>query len=162
MNANRATELVEEAIEGAIGAFAARHSFIRERGKWRRSSADTTLGIDLQRSRFGPQFYINLGLSLNALSLPPGRRRPNWHISLRLNELAPDEDSHIIKLLDSDASLSDTVRRVELESLLERWASPFVEAADTLRGVRGLVASGVLDTAAVVPEAREFIRERGG
>ena len=126
----------------------------KKKGKsWYRVTDETVQVTNLQRSQWGEQYYLNLGILIRALDDTRSPRPSKCHLVARL------------AMLDSGRDPSDFVIDLEkpepqkkLKRTLQALASVgrrFLEKCATLKGIRDFLRTdpGVLVSA----EAREFL-----
>ena len=112
--------------------------------RWRRLWPDATGVVDLSRSRFGPQYYLELGVVIAGVE--PARE--GWfgtekcHMWTRAERLLPvAERAWAESLLALDSGLGAEARARDLESLLVRTVIPYHLARSTIGGIRDVVTS---------------------
>ena len=79
------------------------HGFERRSCTWYRHHEDVILVVNVDKSPYGGQYFINLGLairSLNATDFPPEER---CDIRIRLDRLAPNRED-VLKAFDLEGS----------------------------------------------------------
>ena len=87
---------------------------------WRRSLPDLVHVVNIQRSQWGPEFYINLGVYITALGSDDQPRHNRCHIRARLphdgkpSEQVLSEAEAWFAALDSMAALSELARQDDL------------------------------------------------
>ncbi|MBA3734959.1 MAG: DUF4304 domain-containing protein [Actinobacteria bacterium] len=148
-----ARNVVQEALE----RFGRQAGLEKKSGAWYRGGDEVIAVVDLQKSQYGPQYYLNLGFWLRELE---GERYPKGsecHILLRLETLVPQERHRIVHLLDMEEDVPDEQRIEELVALLTDRVLPVIERAGTVAGLRALVDDGTLASAAIRGPAQRVL-----
>ena len=135
--------------------------FRRTGENWRRTSADTHQVVNLQKSEFDEQRFLNIGFWIR--SLGPGVSAPReskCHVRVRGDRIADNSRSewnlHSVLAL-SEARLADDERLSLLRDYLEQDLLPFCDTAETLLGLAQLAAQSVLSAAFVHKDARPLL-----
>jgi hypothetical protein len=90
--------------------------FKRKGNNWFSENNELIKVINLQKSNFGNQYYINYGYILKSLKLD----KFEMHIFHRLSSLDKKENERIKELLDFEGNIDDSQRKSELKSFLEK------------------------------------------
>ncbi|KZE39580.1 DUF4304 domain-containing protein [Microbacterium sp. T32] len=109
----------------------------KKSGSRHRQSAETIVVLHLQKSNYGPRYYVNVAVWL--LEAGPATAPKPWecHVQTRLGRVVPrGVDDRLRELLDLDAPIADDVRREELLGVWREHLLPVREAAATLNGLR--------------------------
>ncbi len=88
-------------LRSTLNDFGSSAGFIKNSGAWYRRQGDAISVVDLQKSQYGNQYYINVGLWL--LEIADERFPKEWvcHLRTRLEALLPPhEEPRLEKLLD--------------------------------------------------------------
>lgn len=107
---------------------------------WHRDWADTISVLNLQKSQWGDQFYINCAIYLKALGdeeTPPAYR---CHIRIRLDDLLPKR-SRLHELLDFEKNIKKETRLGEIEELVKSVALPWLEEHAQIERLKSVVRS---------------------
>lgn len=89
----------------------------QKKGKnWYVESEELIKTINIQKSKFGDNYYLNYGFILKSLDL----LNLEMHIFNRLGSLNDAENQRIMKLLDFEQSIDEEQRRIELSSYIEK------------------------------------------
>lgn len=136
-------------IQRESDAFAKSIGMLKHSGTWYRTTGDLVQALNLQKSQYGPVYYINIGFWLQALgeSNFPGQR--TWHLGIRLELLFPNRDKEIKSLLDLQSDIPEQERAQRLRHLLNSGLSPILEEANSMQGLRQLRREGRLKAAAI-------------
>ena len=112
--------------------------------------------MNLQRSRFGPQYYINYALWLKFLGDPQLPKEVDCHIRMRESNFGGDAARvHALLDLNSDIPIEDRSRGIE-QFLLQSF-KPFAEGCRNLDGIRLHFRNGRLANTLIVTSARELL-----
>ncbi|WP_437954367.1 DUF4304 domain-containing protein [Sorangium sp. So ce119] len=152
----------ENSVKLATDATLKDAHFLRKHGSWYHDTEETVLVVDVQRSNFGQQHYINLGIFVKACSQTLARFPPKeseCHIRLRLESLMPEADEESVRtLLDLDnQSIGSAERQKRIRGLVSGIAIPFLLQCSTRTGLRDAKRNGRLDAAVIDKRVREAI-----
>lgn len=132
--------------------------FCREGLTWYNAAQETVRLVNLQKSDWGAQYYVNLAawiLELGVARHPPERK---CHVRVRLSSLVSDSEALDEALDLENVSLAAEERAARLKSDLERCATPVLLAMRSVPEIRAWLdttgARGVVLTGA----AREILR----
>jgi hypothetical protein len=147
-----------DAVQTTLDRFARDAGFTKKSGTWYRRNPDTIALLQLQKSQWGRQYYVNFALWLLALGDADRPKEPQCHIRTRLSRLVPPQDEpRLEQLLDLDAEAPD--REGELMELLRTRLLPIVEATQTLEQLRTGPGRAVLKAALVTGPAQRLLDE---
>lgn len=109
----------------------------KKAGSWYRRSAETIVVLNLQKSQYGLQYYVNVGLWLLGLDQVETPKERHCPIRTRLTRLVPLAiEARLTTLLDLQSPIDDALRREELLALLHEHLLPLMEASAALDGLR--------------------------
>jgi len=103
-------------------------------GSWYWRGPESIFVLNLQKSQYGPQYYVNVAVWLLAAGPAANPKPSHCHIQTRLGQLVPGVS--VERLLNLDASIDEAVRRDELLALFRSSLLPVMDAASTLQGLR--------------------------
>lgn len=112
--------------------------FKKKARTWTRETPDAFQVVDLQKSAFGEQVYVNVAVYLKALgdeTSPPEHR---CHIRARLERVAPESLSEEIRSLNASLPMPDLL----LSALLDR-AVTWLERVSSRPGLDSFVESAM-------------------
>jgi len=145
---------VDEALKGV--------EFLRKSNTWYRDLEETVLVVDLQKSNFGEQHYINVGVLVKGLAtryngkLPP--KETDCHIRARIEGLEPNAEESFRQLLDlEDKSVGASERQQRIEKAIADVVLPFLLRCSTRAGIRDAHIQGHLERALVNKSVRESV-----
>jgi hypothetical protein len=127
---------------------------------WVRTFPEVSQVVGLQKSNFGNQYYINLGIAIRALGIPEPIKEEVCHIRIQVEALL-DPASPVGQLLDLDQPLSPEAREERLDATVSPAVSKFLAASRDIAGLRTLKASSLLSRAFVHREARDLLEPNG-
>ena len=105
--------------------------------RWVKIDADSTILIELQRSQWAKEFYINFGVFYHPKQEPPSRPRfVDAHLGGRIQALHPNRSaSHLNRALNLQGSkMTDEARA----SAIERWLTLSLPLIDEFRNLKNL------------------------
>lgn len=144
----------------AIGKPLKLMSFKRKSDTWHLNGDETVRVLNLQKSSYGPQYYINIGVWLNYLGQAELPKVSKCHIQFRWESLIPQDEKRLERLLDlAEKSLSDHDRAFEISNLLEAYVLPFFCIAETLNSLRTLYKSDRWPVSLVSVKAQEILKD---
>ncbi len=121
-----------------------------KRGKhWVRETAQCFCLVNLQKSDYGDQFYVNLGAFVKQLD--PQLTAPQehqCHYRIRLARLLPDR-TVLERGLDFENEVAEDERFGIVGSALRDYGLPWLKSVETLEGIRERLAAGGEKGAAV-------------
>lgn len=140
--------MTPEIIEVMNGIMAA-HGYRKKADSWFLERPETILLINLQKSQWGDQYYVNLAIWLRGLadakSIPP--KEQDCHVRVRLTSLTTEA---IERALDFSAGLLTMSERKRIvEECIRDVAIPFLEECGTLEWLKRQYTSGSLARAMV-------------
>ena len=104
---------------------------------WYRRNDETVSVLNLQRSLYGAQYFVNVAIWLNALGDVSSPREQRCHIRFRWEKIVQADDELLSVLTDfEDESMTDEVRSTQIAVLLERDVLPFFARTTTLRDIK--------------------------
>lgn len=106
-------------------------------GSWYRRSDETIVVLKLQKSNYGPRYYVNVAVWLLAAGPASAPKPSHCHIQTRLERLMPAGlQERLSALLDLDSPIGEDARREELLAMIGQHLLPLVEAAATRDSLR--------------------------
>lgn len=140
--------------------FAKSAGFTKKSGIWCRRQRETIAVLELQKSQYGSQYYVNVALWLLELGEASCPKEQACHLRSRLTQLLPDPDDQLKVVLDlDDLTLAENDRRATFEALLNDQLLPLIDRCSTLDGVRALAATGHLDSFLITGSAQRVLEE---
>lgn len=131
-------------IKSVIDSITSSVNFRRKGDTWYSESNDFHILINLQKSNWGKQFYLNLGVSIKGKpdgSLP---QEKDCNLRVRLSELFLDQ-KYFDQIMDfENDQISITIRKETIENAIANIAIPFLESINTISSMKERVSSGVI------------------
>lgn len=146
---SQSSDPARQAIEDVLGPA----GFRRKGNSWYLRSSEVVELLNLQKSRWGPTYYLNFAVWLLALGNEVFPNEEKCHVRLRADSIAPSE-RELEGLLSLESGVSDSDRRTALSRFLESYVLPFAAECETVAGLRSLLATGKLRKALIRAEAR--------
>ena len=126
-------------LTDAIGKSLKSAGFKKKSDTWFLTTEETISILNLKKSDFGRQYYVNIGVWLKCIGQTDIPKDYKCHIRFRWTSLIPQDQKQLERLLDLDnESLSDVDRQCEIIRLFEGHLLPFFSVAKTLDGLRTL------------------------
>lgn len=148
------TKELEEVLDSVLAPAGLR----RRKDTWYRTNEDTITLINLQKSQWGGQYYVNLAVYLRDLGKVSSPTEHQAHIRVRLTSIAGRDTSAIEEALDLErASVSTEQRKAVLSRALALIALPFLAERSTLPRLRELHAEGRLGPVLITKVTRELL-----
>lgn len=145
-------------VQETFDRFMKSAGFAKRSGSWYRSSDEVVTVVELQKSQYGPKYYINLGLWLRALGESTAPKEQSCHVRTRLSSLVgAKEEDQLASLLDAGSGLSQSEQRDDLWSFLEAWLAPAISACDSVSRLRSGDGQRVVSAALVTGPAQRLL-----
>lgn len=150
-----AKRLLQRLLDEALGDL----GFKRKGTLWTRSTNDVYQSVEMQKSQFGEQYYINVGLWLIALGSPQSPRDKDMHIRLRADSLFNAfAREKWIRQTDFEQDVADEDRTRELRAMIKDVLVAHLAAWDSEESIRLALNAGDLSQAFVLAAARTALR----
>ncbi len=143
-------------VERAVDPLLRGRGFRRSGRTWRRDHAEVIHVFHVQRSQFGPQFYLNCGIYLRAIGdtgAPPVHR---CHVAIRVDGLAGGHPG-IRDALDFESNFNQEQRETVLRRTIEDVVVPWFDTRDTEASLRAALLARQGDQGLVMAVAREYL-----
>jgi len=143
-------------LKETLDAVLLERGFTRKALTWFAESPETIVVVNLQKSQWGEQYYVNLAVWVKALGeskAPP--KEQLCHVRIRLTSLA---DHRVEDALDLTSNqLKDAERKQIVESYLVHAALPFLDECRTVKDLARLYCSGKLGKAMVHKNLKQLL-----
>ena len=106
---------------------------------WFLRTEEVIVTCDLQKSQYGPLFYLNVGYYLRSEGSKTHPKSHQCHITYRAGQLIGRERA-FNELLDLEHPLDDEMRTTQLYSLLTTELAPRIHRGSTIAGLRAMLA----------------------
>jgi hypothetical protein len=150
------SKLVKEALAAPLKEA----GFKKKSNSWYWSNDEVVLLVNLQKSQYGDQYYVNGGVALKSLGADEFPKEHHCHIRFRLTAVVSEEESKEIESvfnLESE-SLSEQQRKEEISRLVRDVALPILQGCSTESGIAETVKSGRLSKAMVHKQVKQMQR----
>lgn len=147
------------AIQAALAGFALSAGAVKRSGAWYRRGDDVVTVLELQKSQYGPKYYLNIGLWLLSLGDVPYPKPVQCHAQTRLEVQVPQVlRPELEKLMDLEAPIDDEDRRSQLQMLFSEHLSPILDVSRRVATLRS-DGAGFLKPAAIRGPAVPLLRD---
>jgi len=137
-----------------------RRADFKARGtSWYKPGPDALLVVNLQKSLYGPQHYINLAAWVKQLGDAEAPKEYQCHIRVRATSLpTPNAEAlgHALNL--GDESMDTERREAFIASFMREEAIPFLESLRTWEGIRAAVNAGKLKKGLISKEVEALLQ----
>jgi hypothetical protein len=130
-------------IKQAFDAFGQHRGMTKHSGSWYRNGPDVITVLNLQKSQYGPSYYINVGFWITALGEELYPMEHRCHVRLRLEMLLPDKATELAGLLSLEPVVPG--RTQQLNAILGDEVESFLQQASSVEGLRKLRREGRLN-----------------
>lgn len=125
---------------------------------WHKQCQDTILVVNLQKSQWGPQYYINLAVWVKQLGDVSTPKEYQCHIRQRATDLPDKRAKTLERALDlEDESMSMEQREACIDELMRESAIPFLESLSTVEGIRSALEAQKLKGCFVNRQLKELL-----
>lgn len=142
----------ENPVREVLASVLKEGGFTRRSNSWYWSGDETILVVNLQKSAFGEQYYINLAVWLKRLGDVQFPRENHCHLRLRVDSLSDEGagtwDKELLNL--KNESIAPDVRKERIAGLVRSAVLPFFEACKSFNGIVRLNDEGRLKYAAIL------------
>jgi hypothetical protein len=106
--------------------------------------------VNLQKSQYGPRYYVNVGFWLQAVEEAKFPRDDQCHVLIRLDSLIGGTgEDEVNALLYFASEMPGDARAQRLGDLLKSRLRPILEQGSSLKGLRKLRSEGLLKGAGI-------------
>lgn len=136
------------------------HRFNKKSASWYRQEKGALQVVDLQKSNFGLQFYVNIccvpdGMAIDGMPTPKEHKCP---IRIRLDAAFPQRKDQIKATFDlEELSLPDSERAANISDIVASLILPFLENMKDAPSLKRSIESGLLDQGMVYLSAKKFL-----
>ena len=133
--------------------------FKKKSDSWYWSNDTVVLVVNLQKSQYGPQYYVNCGVALKSLGAVAFPKEHHCHIRFRLTGVVSDKERMKVEsVFDLENSrFSDQERREEITKLIRTTALPILKGCTSVDGMSEVTKSGKLANAMIHKRVRNLI-----
>jgi hypothetical protein len=132
--------------------------FRRRKDTWYKTNEDTITLLNLQKSQYGGQYYMNLAVYIRELGRATSPLEHQSHIRARLTAISGSDASSIDEALDLERSdVSTEQRRNVIGLAITTIAVPFLVDRSVLPRLRELHAQRKLGPVLITKVTRELL-----
>ena len=142
------------ALEDTLGSA----GFSRKGDSWFRRTDEVVEVVNLQKSQYGHQYYLNYALWLRALGEVNFPREEKCHIRMRAGSIV-SSDAELVRLLNFESGANDLERRSGFASILTSEFLPFAASCRSLRDLQRLYEAGKFTGAMVLGTAKRLLAD---
>lgn len=145
-------------IREALSTLLKTHGFKKKSNSWYLDNVESISVVNLQKSQFGDQFYINLGVAFKALGTVKFPAANKCHVRFRLERAIPDTEQDICKvaLNMENHSISPDDRKATISRLVETYGLPMLRDSSSAKGVEAAYKDGRLAGAMVLRQVKDL------
>lgn len=115
-------------LRNTLNIILVEYGYKKHKQLWTRNTKDLILAVELQRSQYGNQYYINYGIIIKALKIECAN---NLHIYFRVHSDNVEENAEICKTLDLDNDMDDNNRVKLLNNIIQTRVLSFLINVNT-------------------------------
>lgn len=145
-------DMDKKSLESSIGPMLVAVGFKKKASTWYRETEGSLQVVDLQKSAYGLQFYLNLccvpkGMYVEGMPTPKEHKCP---IRVRLADVYPERGTQVGDVFDLErAGVSDVQRREQLNEIINKLVLPFFERTASAHALRDAIRQGLFKRGAV-------------
>lgn len=130
----------QEPLQKRFGRVAEKHGFVSMHGSWVRTGPDSSIVLQLQRSRVGPHTDLCVKVFLHARTTRLGRTEQEM-ATTDVGDIfrRPPKDLDALLAIGSESPERDAAERA-LELLFTKFVGPFSSEAMTIEGILRLAS----------------------
>lgn len=152
---------VRNIIQATVDEFGKSRGGVKKSGSWYFRGTDTVVVLNLQKSQYGPSYYMNVGLWFLGLGFSANPKPSHCHVQTRAELLVPDEKhAHLEELLDLNVAIGDSQRHDELLAVLQSQLGLMLDAGLELSGLRSAQGQRLLKKSLIDGDGQEFLARR--
>ncbi|GAA2145824.1 hypothetical protein GCM10009825_38900 [Arthrobacter humicola] len=149
--------MTSNVIQATFDGFMKGAGFSKRSGSWYRITDEVITVVELQKSQYGLQYYVNLALWLRPLGEVKTPKEQACHLRTRLSRLDGSEEGRLSSLLDLDVPTPERERAENLLAFLTTHLAPVLEAVVSLNSLRHEAGQKVVAASLVMGPARELL-----
>lgn len=155
----------KKTLEVLFTSILAPHGFRKKGGAWYRESRGVLQGVDLQKSSYGEQFFVNLffvpeGIAVEGMPTPKEHKCP---IRIRLTSAMPERRKDIEELFDLEQpNLSESQRISGIQKVISRMLIDFLDPLQSNGGLKLAIEENTFKLGAVNLVARKHLGVNAG
>jgi hypothetical protein len=126
---------------------------------WYQRTEEVITVCGLQKSQYGPSYYVNVGFNFAGLDSDPHPHPERCHLRVRIEQFIRDEGqvAEVRGLLDLEREIDESVREDRLFEIFDEYLAPVVRRSSSVAGIRAMVADGTLPDYMLTLKARQVL-----
>ena len=148
-------------IQATFDGFMDSAGFSKTSGSWYRITDEVITVVELQKSQYGLQYYVNIALWLRPLGEARTPKEHVCHVRTRLSQLVGGEEDQLAALLDLDVPVPEDQRAEDLTSFLTVHLGPVLEAVASIKSLREDPGQKVVAASLVRGPAQKLVAVQG-
>jgi hypothetical protein len=150
----------KKGLETVIDGVLSQQGFKKRGSTWYRQNAGTLQAVDLQKSAYGGQFYVNLcfapeGMSVEGMPFPKVHKCPVW---IRIGSAFADHRSQCEELFDLEQQgVAEAERTIGIQQILIQLVVPFFNQLRESNDLKLAIENGTFKGGAVTLAARKHL-----
>lgn len=154
---NEGKQTLLSALELAL----APHGFVRKGSLLTRRSEEVVQSLELQKSQWGHQYYLNVGVWLTILGSIGLIQDKDMHVRIRADSLLEEEaQKKLSQCLDLEQSVNGFEREEQLQEIVGKSLLPKLQYWRSIAGLRDDMKLGLLASAFLAAVARKALEQR--
>ena len=134
------------------------HFFQKKGDSWYLNNGEIISIVNLQKSNYGNQFYVNLAFWINEIEESEYPKPYNSHIVIRLTSLFQERKEYFEEVFDlENPDYSDLERSVEIENIVTSQLIPLLNKAHTIAELKQLLKKGYFKNGMIMAIVEELI-----
>lgn len=135
----------KKSLESVFGAQLSAQCFKKKASTWYRQAEGALQVVDLQKSSYGMQFYVNLccvpvGMEVEGMPTPKEHKCP---IRVRLTSAFPEQKEEIEKAFDLEAgSIGESERTEQVARIVNELVLPFMACMKDVPSLQQAIEQG--------------------
>ena len=149
---------ISNPIREALSTLLKTHGFKKKSNSWYLDNEECVSVVNLQKSQYGDQFYINLGIAFKTLGTVDFPAAYKCHVQFRLEEAIPDSEQDKYKVamnMENHSNFPDD-RKAIVSTLMEIYGLPMLRESSSAKGVEAAYKGGRLVGAAVLRQVKDL------
>lgn len=132
--------------------------FTKKSNSWYLVNEEVVLVVNLQKSQYGEQHYVNLGVALKSFGADGFPKEHLCDIRFRLSSVVPKERREECDIaFDLEKGLTDQERRVVVIDFFERYGLSLLMVCQSISSLAEAYKSGKLPEWAASKRAADFL-----
>lgn len=149
------SKIIKEIIKKSLSEA----GYVKKSDTWYLRNDEVVLLVNIQKSQYGDQYYLNCGVGLKSLSSVEFPKEHQCDIRFRIEDAIPEGNEKNISALFNleDISVSEAQRKDGISKLIAEYVLPTLHALSSIRGISEAIHSGVLAKAMVHKQVKDLV-----